>query len=65
VQSSRAHGVKAKLVRSGRTVTTGTVRVSGGRVQLRLGGRVRPGRYDLILVRGNRQVARQAVMVTG
>jgi hypothetical protein len=42
----------------------GSIRVAGGKVQLRLNRRVPAGRYDLALTRAGRRVARQAVTVS-
>ena len=60
----RARGVKATLYRAGRRIATGSVRVSGGKAQLRVGRRVAAGRYILVVTRAGRRLARQAVVVT-
>jgi hypothetical protein len=63
-RASRARGVTATLYHSGRRIATGSVRLSGGKVQLRVGRRVAAGRYDLVLTRAGRRLARQAVTVS-
>ena len=63
-RASRARGVKATLYRSGRRIAAGSVRLSGGKAQLRVGRRVAAGRYDLVLTRAGRRLARQAVVVS-
>jgi hypothetical protein len=65
LQASRLRGGKATLYRAGRPVASGSVRVAGGRVQLRLGRRVAAGRYDLVLTRTGRRLAHQSVLVAG
>jgi hypothetical protein len=62
-RASRARGVKAALYRAGRRIATGSVHLSGGKVQLRVGRRVAAGRYDLVLTRAGRRLSRQAVTV--
>jgi hypothetical protein len=59
-----ARGVKATPSRAGRRIAAGSIRVAGGKVQLRLNRRVPAGRYDLALTRAGRRVARQAVTVS-
>ena len=59
----RARGAKATLYRAGRRIATGSVRVSGGKVQLRVGRRVAAGRYTLVVTRAGRRLARVVVAV--
>lgn len=56
-------GAKASLYRGARRVATGTVRVAGATVRVSVRRRVPAGRYDLVLTRGSRRLARLAVIV--
>jgi len=56
-------GAKAALYRGARRVATGGVRVAGRKVTVSVRRRVAAGRYELVLTRGSRLVARLTVVV--
>ena len=58
-----ARATKGAVYRAGRRVATGSVRVSGTTVRVSVGRRVPAGRYELVLTRGSRSVARLTVVV--
>jgi hypothetical protein len=56
-------GAKAALYRGARRVAAGNVRVAGATVRVSVQRRVPAGRYELVLTRGSRRLARLTVVV--